>query len=197
MQPEKSNNRLRNRRETRAEKCDRPRGQGSSVSSMCALASAPVRSRRRGVIALELLIIIPVLFIGTLAVFEFALLGVAMQMVAHAAHEGARTSALIGGDTTAVLNRIDTILAVQGIAVTGGQAGVRIEDSGSSTDHGNLGIIFDPRVNGPAPVAGDVRVTVMVPLLIANHRPVPNWLAGFGFDWGNMVLHYSAMTREE
>jgi hypothetical protein len=146
---------------------------------------------------MELLIVVPILFIGTLAVFEFALLGVAMQMVAHATQEGARTSALIGGDSTAVLNRINAILGVQGIAVANGQAAVRIEDSGGSNDFGNPGLLFLGRVNGPAPVAGDVRVTVLVPLLIANNRPVPNWLAVFGFDWGDMVLHYSAMTREE
>lgn len=175
-------------------RADWPRLPAAPTSARTSQAN---RRARRGAIVLELLIVVPILFIGTLAVFEFALLGVAMQMVAHAADEGARTSALIGGNDTLVLNRIETILDVQGIAVAPGEAAVRIEDSGVTSDYGNTGIIFAPRINGPAPVVGDVRVTVLVPLLIANNRPVPNWLASFGFDWGDLVIHASAMTREE
>lgn len=169
--------------------------------SPAALASARApgarRPSRRGAIILELLIVVPILFIGTLAVFEFALLGVALQMVVHAADEGARTSALIGGNDGFVLNRVEAILGVQGIAVAPGEAAVRIEDGGLTTDYGNTGLLPFVLIPGPSPVAGDVRVTVVVPMLIANNRPVPNWLASFGFDWGSQVIHATAMTREE
>jgi len=152
---------------------------------------------RCGVVLLEMLIVLPALFVGTLAIFEFALLGVALQLVVSAATEGARTAALVGTTTADVEDRIAQVLAVQGILLVAGEAGAQVDYDGSSTQFGDGGIVTAPRVTGPSPNAGETRVTVCVPALILNNRPVPNWLAAFGFDLSSQVIHFTALTSLE
>lgn len=149
---------------------------------------------RRGVVLMEMLIVLPALFVGTLAIFEFALLGVALQLVVTAATEGARTAALVGATTADVEDRIALVLNVQGILLVAGEAGAQVEYNGSSTQFGDATIVTAPRVTGPSPNAGETRVTVCVPALILNNRPVPNWLAAFGLDLSSRVIHYTALT---
>jgi hypothetical protein len=149
---------------------------------------------RRGVVLMEMLIVLPALFVGTLAIFEFALLGVALQLVVTAATEGARTAALVGATTADVEDRIALVLNVQGILLVAGEAGAQVDYNGSSTQFGDATIVTAPRVTGPSPNAGETRVTVCVPALILNNRPVPNWLAAFGLDLSTRVIHYTALT---
>ena len=159
------------------------------------------RHARSASILLELIVSIPVLFLGTLAVFEFALLGLALQLVSTAAIEGVRSGALVGGSTTSVQATVEQILGVQGISLANGAA-VRIEGVslvGTATTFGD-GTVTPLTVTGPAEgdlAANEVRVTVAVKALIANNRPVPNWLNGMGFNLGNRVIHHSALLTIE
>ena len=58
-------------------------------------ALQPGRSRRQGVITLEFILAMPLLFIMTLAVFEFAMLALVQQAATTAVIEGAREGAKI------------------------------------------------------------------------------------------------------
>lgn len=158
-------------------------------------------AKRSGSIVLELIVTIPMLFIGTLAVFEFALLGLALQLVSTAAIEGVRSGAIIGGSVATVQATVEQILGVQGVSLADGAA-VRIEGValvGTATTFGDV-TVAPLTVTGPAEgtlAANEVRVTVAAKALIANNRPVPNWLNGMGFNLGNRVIHHSAILTIE
>ncbi len=162
------------------------------------------RSRRRqlrsGSILLELIVTIPVLFLGTLAVFEFALLGLALQLVSTAAIEGVRSGALVGGSTSSVQATVEQILGVQG---SRWRMGRRCESRGShwSARQRHLATARSPRSRSPARGrhVGRERGTGDGGREGADREqpPVPNWLNGMGFNLGDRVIHHSALLTIE
>lgn len=166
------------------------------------LTAAWRASRRKGVEYLELILVMPILFIATLAIFEFGLLLLYQEAVTSAAVEGAREAAKTTDDTE-VAGVIQSFLAIHqvifdttNISNGGGDAYVLIERGLTTGERGNLN--YAAAAYGPNPLsANEVRVTISTPLVVANDQPVPNWLHYFGFDLGNSRMQISSLTLAE
>ena len=155
------------------------------------------RDRWRGASTLEAIIVIPVLFISTLAAVEFGIVLVVEQAIAHtatvAAREAAKESALKTPSATAdeLVDVVNTMLAPHKLEV-GTSVAFALEVGGSATENrGSL--TCDPPTT--ATVAGDeVRVTVCVRL---DTSPFPNLLSGVGVDISNLCVRRSALVKKE
>jgi Flp pilus assembly protein TadG len=75
------------------------------------------RVQRRGVSAVELALVAPVLVAMVLGLIEAARLGMVAQLLTTAAREGCRVAVLDGMTQDDVQNRIDTVLSGSGISV--------------------------------------------------------------------------------
>ena len=163
------------------------------------------RNRRGGSVTLEFILAFPILFIATLAIFEFGILLLVEQAVVTAAIEGSREGAKLGATTDCVAKKIQSILGVHCIkfdTMTGqlgsGEARVIVEDGSGliSGERGNLSISCTPQ--GPPPSSTQIRVTVCVPVTNAEGcTPVPDWLAYFGFSLQNKVFRVSSVANLE
>lgn len=179
--------------------------QSFSARSVQRLSRSTTRwrsSRRKGVEYLELILVMPVLFISTLAIFEFGVLLLYEETVTSATVEGAREAAKTTDDTV-VAGVIQEFLAINQVIFDtttisngGGNAYVLIERGLTTGERGNLN--FAAAASGPNPLsANEVRVTVSTPLVIANDQPVPNWLKYFGLDLGTSRMRISSLTLVE
>lgn len=146
----------------------------------------------------------PVLFLTTLAVFEFGILMLVEQAFITAAVEGAREGAKVGATTNAVADRVQQIIGVHCVTfdttgTTGGDARVIVEDGSGviSGERGNLAIDCTPVGSSPSPV--QIRVTVCAPVTDAatGCRPVPDWLSGFGFSISSKNFQVSSLANLE
>lgn len=159
-------------------------------------------SRRKGVEYLELILVMPILFIATLAVFEFGVLLLYEEAVTAATVEGAREAAKTTDDT-AVAGIIQQFLAIHKVIFDtttisngGGSAYVLIERGLTKGERGNLN--YAANGTGPNPLSSnEVRVTVSTPMVVANDQPVPNWLRYFGLDLGTSRMRVSSLTLSE
>ena len=159
-------------------------------------------SKRKGIEYLELILVMPVLFVATLAIFEFGILVLYQGTVTSAAVEGAREAAK-STDDTEVAKIIQKFLAVNQVIFDtatisngGGYAYVRIERGATVGERGNLNYFASPY--GPNPLtASEVRVTISTPLVAANDQPVPNWLSNFGLDLSASKIQVSSLTLAE
>lgn len=159
-------------------------------------------SRRKGIEYLELILVMPVLFIATIAIFEFGVLLLYEEAVTSATVEGAREAAKTTDDTV-VAGVIQEFLAIHKVIFDtttisngGGYAYVLIERGLTTGERGNLN--YAAAATGPNPLsANEVRVTVSTPLVIANDNPVPNWLRYFGLDLGTSRMRVSSLTLAE
>lgn len=152
---------------------------------------------RRASITLEAIFAIPILLIGSIAIFEFGILMVVQQAVVTAATEGVREAAK-GGDQTAVGTVVQQFLAGHHVSITPtGNARVMREQFGmSTTDFGNS-TDLDCTAGGPTLMANEVRVTVCVKMSDDDNQPVPNWLRPFGFSLSERTFQVSAMSIVE
>ncbi len=172
---------------------------------------------RRGIVVVELLLWLPVLLTGLMAVVEFALMQQVNQQVTLASRYGAKIAAEVTrafavspnlGDInqTATVNnlqsRIDTFLANAGLTAS---CEVRLEhnscvdnplqvDTATPCNCTATGPAVLPAGEPPSPPAeAYVRVTVCVPLL----GNVPNCLSTFGFDITDRIVRHSTTYRVE
>ncbi|MCH7990343.1 MAG: pilus assembly protein [Planctomycetes bacterium] len=163
------------------------------------------RNRRGGSVTLEFILAFPILFIATLAIFEFGILMLVEQAVVTAAIEGSREGAKLGATTDCVAKKVQSILGVHCIEFDtmmaqpdSGEARVIVEDGSGliSGERGNLSISCTPE--GPAPTSTQIRVTVCVPVTdISGCKPVPDWLSYFGFSLQNKVFRVSSVANLE
>jgi Flp pilus assembly protein TadG len=130
--------------------------------------------RRRGVLSIELILILPILLTLLVGMFEFSALLVARQQLVAASREGARVAAL-GGDATAVQQ------AVQQYLGTGNLAGAQVQ-----------AVLTDSSGN---PVASGDPVTVAVQ--IPATQAVPDMLRFVGFSMQNVTLTAQTVMRKE
>ena len=72
-------------------------------------------AKRKGTAAVEFALVLPVYLTLLLGVLEFARLGMAMQILTTAAHEGCRLAALPGFTATDAQNRVNAVLSGSGI----------------------------------------------------------------------------------
>jgi Flp pilus assembly protein TadG len=173
-----------------------------SRQGLQSLTAAWRLSKRKGVEFLELILVMPILFIATLAIFEFGILLLYEEAVTAAVVEGAREAAKTTNDSE-VANVVQSFLAIHDVIFDtttisngGGNAYVLIERGPAVGERGNLN--YAAAAYGPNPLsANEVRVTVSTPLVVANDKPVPNWLRYFGFNLGSGRMQVSSLTQAE
>lgn len=132
------------------------------------------RTPRHGTLAIELLIVLPLLLTVLLAGVEFSLLLVAQQQVVVASREGARVAAQ-GGAADDVQAAVQKFLGQGPLS----QASVTAT---LTDDHGQ-----------PIPAGGSVSVTVS----IAATQAVPDMLAYVGISLSNQSLVGRTVMRKE
>lgn len=173
-------------------------------------ARADKQSRRRGVEVFELILAVPILFITTVALFEFGILMLVGQAATAAAVEGARKGAEVGATTDDVAEVVQSFLAVHDLSflTTGTNSGtvtpvfvtVEREDGGGGVDVDERGDTdLDPICSreGPDPDVDEVVVSVCVLITNGDDDPVPNFLSPFGFSLTGKVLNVSSRATLE
>jgi Flp pilus assembly protein TadG len=133
------------------------------------------RARRRpGRLAIELLLILPVLLALLGGLIEFSVLLVARQQLANASRQGARVAAL-GGDAATVEQAARLALG-SGAVSAATVVSVLTDDTGV-----------------PLPSGAAVQVTVQVPAASV----APNMLGVLGFSLGDRLLAAVTVMRKE
>lgn len=164
-------------------------------------------SRRRGLEYLELVLVMPILFMATIAIFQFGILMLYHTAVTSAAVEGAREYAKPGATATNVADYIQNMLAIHRVqfntmTTTAGVGDVYVLFELSNTmattteERGNT----DLAVSAVGPITfspNEVRVTVCSKLVSANDRPVPNWLRYIGLDLAPRHIRITSSTLRE
>jgi Flp pilus assembly protein TadG len=142
-------------------------------------------SRRGAILALELIMVIPILFVVLLATIEFGILLMASQGVGAAANVGSRNAALPSSSKASVDAAVST--ALDGYVWQGMHEVVIFVDEGG-------GFVKD---NGPvlqnAPSGAVVSVTVNVPM----NDAAPDLLKYFGISTAGKDLTTTYVTRKE
>ncbi|MEX0700578.1 MAG: hypothetical protein WD069_00640 [Planctomycetales bacterium] len=151
---------------------------------------------------LQLLLVLPLMILGTLAVLQFALTSVVEGGVRSAARAGADVASR-GGGMPEVLAAIESVLATHGVnvPVQSGPARGNLLVLLESPERPEVGIAGNPAIqatpSGPRLRRGEVRVTVCIQLTGGPGDPVPNWLRFAGFSLqGYQVLSSSLAVRE-
>ena len=161
--------------------------------------SAIRRAARRAVLVLQLVVVLPILLIATLACFEFGMVFMIDQALLTAATQGARIAAK-GGSMTNVVAAVNQTMSVYGIQIqpSTSDANVVLEEAGQSTVN-YTSVPCTP--HGPALQSSpaETRVTVCLAYRAAasgsawSRGSIPNWLQIFGFSWGSAQFRVSAL----
>lgn len=169
-----------------------------------------VRARvrnRGGAILLEFLLVFPIVFIATLAVFQFGILALVINAGTIAAIEGAKAGAsvypagypldAVGVDNDvvdAMEERVNDFLSIFNLQIADGIAVMQVtRGTDSAPDRGSV----DDYTPAPlAPVAGVVQVRICFPLIGAG-SPIPNWLAPYGFSLENAKFEMTSLATLE
>lgn len=159
---------------------------------------------RRGVEYLELVLVLPILFIATIAMFEFGILMLYQSTVTSAAIEGAREAAKSTSDTDVAVV-VQNFLSHHNVTfdttgpnalVGGGNAFVLIERGGTAATRGDSTLTSN--AIGPVVLTSDeIRVTVNARLVVANDKPVPNWLNTVGLNLSLRTMKVSSLALQE
>lgn len=166
------------------------------------IQNRPSRNARvRGVVTLEFIFALPFLFITTLAIFEFAFLGLVIQAASTAVIEGTRegskafpsglvldnnvgTTSPLGDDDIAdkIALVIDEYLATHNIEVRETGIGddvnevnayVRINRGGTIADRGDATLSAGCTTAGTAPSTSEIVVTICFPLVRTTNPTGP------------------------
>jgi hypothetical protein len=147
------------------------------------------RRRRKGVYTLELIMVVPIILIATIAAFQFGLALVVKQSVVHAATVAAREAGK-GADADELEVVVEEVLAAHGITI-GSEASLVLETFGSSEMRGTLAC--DPPMS-PSLGVDDVRVTVCVDL---GGSAFFNPLVAYGIDFTGKTFTASSLVKKE
>lgn len=163
--------------------------------------------RRNGAIILEFLLVFPVVLVTTLAVFQFGILALVINVGAIATIEGAKAGSLVypagypltteGDDNDivdAIENRVNSILSLFNLEVGNGGAALQVTRGMSCpVERGSVaGYSPAPLV----PIPGMVQVRICFPLIGAG-APIPNWLAPYGFTLENAKFEMTSLASLE
>jgi hypothetical protein len=148
--------------------------------------------RRRGRLAFEILLVLPILLLTTFAIFQFGVALAIKQAVYHSSTVAAREAGK-DADVDELVYVVDAIMANHGIQV-GQYASVVLEDPDSDTPVVQRGdFACDPPAEPP--LAGDeVRVTVCVSM---ESPPFFNALKNYGIDFSGRHVQVSSVVRKE
>lgn len=150
--------------------------------------------RRRGMQTLEVVLILPLLLLMTIAIFQFGIMMLVQQAVTQASTVAAREAGK-GADIDELVEVINRVLSPHGIVI-GVDASVRLEDSEivippADQQRGDL------QCDSPSsPLLGphEVRVTVCVDL---TTKPMLNALRSYGVDFRCKRFQISSIVRKE
>ena len=137
-------------------------------------ARGSIRSPRRGNVAVEMLLVMPILLALILGTIEMSMMTAANEQLCAASREGARVAAL-GGDTDEVNRAVYNHL------------------NGGSLSQADVWASLTDRDGKPIPSGEPVMVRVQIP---ANHA-VPDLLAIIGVSIGNSTLIGQTIMRKE
>lgn len=153
-------------------------------------------SRRRGITALQVILILPFLLLFTLAVVQYGVSLVTKQTIAASSAEAARTAAR-GGDLKDVRRTVARVLGTNKMPVSDqGDVAVVVERHGQQPEiAGNPQVSCRP--HGPELQSGEVRVTVCVRRGRFAGRRIPNWLGAAGRLFTPQKLQCSSLAAVE
>jgi len=157
------------------------------------------RAARRAVLVLQLLVVLPLLLIATLACFEFGMVFMIDQALLTAATQGARIAAK-GGSMTNVVAAVNQTMSVYGVQIqsSSSDANIVLEKAGSSTVN-YTSVSCTPAGPTLQTSPAEVRVTVCVAYRAAasgsawSRGSIPDWLQIYGFTWGSTQFRVSAL----
>lgn len=150
------------------------------------------RSRRAGMQALEVVIVLPILILLLVAGIQFGMAMLVEQAVTHAATVAAREAGK-GASTAEVVQTVECILAPHAITL-GPYAGLLLEDPAKYSQPQKAGSLACDAPVSPALESGDVRVTLCVAL---DRRPFLNALRAYGIDLtGRRFVVRAAVQKE-
>lgn len=143
-------------------------------------------SARRGVEVLELILVLPILFLTLIAAIQFSSVIAVDSTLAHASQEASRLAAM-GCSGTDITERVNEFLAVHGTSLGPG-ARVVIEDSTGIVQSSGDNTLTSATIGSP--VDSDcVRATLLVS---TDAQPIPNLLQDECVDFsGKQSEHVS------
>lgn len=147
-------------------------------------------ARRRGSQTVELILVLPLLLIVSLAIFQFGVLMVVHQAVSHAATVAAREAGK-GATVQDLECVVNEVLSPHGITI-GDRASVLLEDPQAAPPIESKGNLTCTAPATPPLDSGEVRVTVCVS---TSCRPFINPLASLGFNLAGRTLSVSAVVK--
>lgn len=173
---------------------------------------------RAGAVTLEFLVGFVAMFIVSLAIFQFFMIGITQQLLATATTEAARFGAMRTVDesltaaATSATKAAEAYLHTQGLELLDQDPqradGVmvvqrRFGDGPTETMAVGDGPSCPPQAIPPLELQpNQLRVTLCFPLVDATQpsgigNPVGNWLGGFGFDIAGSRIRYSTVVNLE
>ena len=133
------------------------------------MTSRKQRVRRRGVAAVEMALVAPVLFMFVFAIIELSRLGMVTQALTNAARDGCRVAVLPNNVTSDVQTRLNTSLTSFGVS----PGSVTAVD----TDPGTQGAWIMPSNWATASGGTAVTLTVRLPFTQVSWLPSPFFLS--------------------
>ena len=146
------------------------------------------RSRRGGMQTLEVVLVLPILLAVSLAIFQFGILVLVQQSVAHAATVTAREAGK-GADVDELVAVANQVLGPHCITI-GADAAVVLED-GVPEYRGSL--TCNPPAE-PLMYADEVRTTISVGLV---QKPFLTALKSYGVDFTGKRFEISSLVKKE
>jgi len=150
------------------------------------------RKRRRAFQTLEIIIILPICLIASIAAFEFGIAMVIQQAVTHASTVAAREAGK-GADIDELVDVVDTVLATHNIEI-GPNASIVLEDLNAVVPVDQRGTLACTPPATPLIGFDDVRVTVCVDM---GAEPFLNVLWSYGIDFSGKTFTVSSLVKKE
>ena len=142
--------------------------------------------RRQAVAVLELILVLPILFMTLIAAIQFASVIAVDTTLSHASTEASRLAAM-GCREDAISDRVNEFLAVHHTSLGGGARIVIETDSGIVQSSGDT-LLTSATIGSPL-AAGYVRATLLVS---TDAQPIPNLLRDYCVDFsGKQSEHVS------
>jgi hypothetical protein len=153
------------------------------------MTAGDLQRGRRGSVTLEAILVIPILFITTLAVGQFFIASLVHQAAVNASIEGVKVASK-GGDADAVRDAVNEVLSPVNLAI-GTEASVIRETMALSEQRGTYTCAAPA---SPMLAADEVRVTICIDMTAA---PMLNALSSFGVTMTGKTLSTSSQMFNE
>ncbi len=149
-------------------------------------------SRRRALATLQVVLVLPILVLMTVAIIQFGILILVEQAVTHAATVAAREAGK-GADVDQLACVVETMLCPHNVKL-GPNASLVLEDLEADTPVEQRGTLPCTAPSTPSLDADEVRVTVCVEL---SKKPFLNALKCVGLDLAGRRFSVSSVVKKE